>query len=351
MLVALAMAAVMVTTLMELILLATRNGTRTRARAELGHTAAVTTQVLRNDLAYTGLGVPSAREEASTARLFGTAVLVAAPTALGILGDLPRPDANFSTMGFLVDDDAGGGHGHHVSWYTENSGHCLVGTSQCSTADFSQFFPGEAGCRTEAEAELPHRTCPWGLKRLRGGEPFQVVAGNRRWFSAPNKDPMEFHSHGKGNYVHTGNNFPSGWSADSATSLPNAGAGQGWVTTLDRVFWRHDATARTLERIQCWGAPDPTSSSWPAGTATSAPATPCASPFQGMGAYEVVARDVQSVQWRYFDAAGTELTSPDTTATKASVRRIEYRIVFARDAAGARVQHEVVGGVFLPTAI
>jgi hypothetical protein len=250
------------------------------------------------------------------------------------VGDLARPDANYNTFGFLVDGNPGGGHNHHASWLTENNGNCVVG-SGCDTAITSTFFPGESGC--DDEADVNERTCPWGLKRLRGGEPFQVVAGNRRWFSATNKASLEAHNHtGNGLFIHTGNAMPGTWANNGPSTLPNAGAGQGWVTTLDRVFWRYNSATRTLERIQCWGAPDPTHANWP---------------FQGMSAYETVAKNVESVAFTYFDANDIAVTAPTSAAIKATIRRIEFRILFRRPVGSITVEHEAVGGVFLSGAL
>lgn len=348
--VSLAIAGILLAALMQIVVDANRAGRRTRVRAELANAGVIAATMLKNDLGAAGLGVPSAVEEVSLGKAFGSAVLVAAPTGVGIVGDLARPDANYNTFGFLVDRAPNGGHDHHVSWTTENSGTCVVGTPHCDTATTSLFFPGEAGCDSESAATTD-RTCPWGLKRLRGGEPFQVVAGNRRWFSATNKATLEVHNHGSALFVHTGNALPGTWANNGPSTLPNAGAGQGWVTTLDRVFWRYNSTSRTLERIQCWGAPDPTNANWPVLTSTSIPNTPCASPFQGMSAYETIARNVDSVAFTYFDANDVAVNSPSTAALKATIRRVEFRILFRRAVGPISVQHEAVGGVFLSGAL
>lgn len=350
-LVALSMAAMILTAMMSIAVDAIMAGKRTRVRAELGNNGAVVTQMLRNDLNSAGLGVPSGPDEETNTLFFRSSVLVAGATQFGILGDLPRPDANYNTMGFITDEPAGGGNNHHLSWHTENNGGCIPGSGKCSTAVHSRFFPGEDGCKTAAAAKLPERTCPWGLKRLRGGEPFLVIAGNRRWFNADSKDPLEVHEHGNGVYIHTGNSFPSAWKADSAASFPNAGAGQGWVTTLDRVFWRFDAGNRRLERIQCWGAVDPTHTNWPPLTATSVPATPCGAPFQGMSAYEVIATNVDAVLFTWFDAAGAPISNPATAGDKQRVRRVDFKITLSDTVNDVRVEHEAVGGVFLSMAL
>ena len=348
--VSLAMAAVLLATLMQIVVDANRAGRRTRIRAELANAGVIAATMLKNDLGAAGLGVPSAVEEASLSKAFGSAVLVAAPTGLGIVGDLARPDANYNTFGFLVDRAPTGGNDHHVSWTSENSGVCVVGAASCDTAATSLFFPGESGCDSESAATTD-RTCPWGLKRLRGDEPFQVVAGNRRWFSATNKTTLEVHNHGSALFVHTGNALPATWTNSGPSTLPNAGAGQGWVTTLDRVFWRHNSAARTLERIQCWGAPDPTKPNWPVLTSTTIPASPCAAPFQGMAAYETVAKNVDSVAFTYFDANDVAVVAPNSAAIKATIRRIEFRILFRRPVGSIAVEHEAVGGVFLSGAL
>jgi type II secretory pathway pseudopilin PulG len=351
--VAIAIAIALMALVMQILVDAESSGRRTRVRAELAANAVIASQMLRNDLVLAGLGVPSGVDQATASKQFSTSMLVASPTSFGMVGDLARPDANFNTFGFITDEAAGGGNDHHVSWLTENNGPCLPGSARCNTADFSMFFPGENGCAspTSASGATPDRTCPWGLKRLRGGEPFQVVAGNRRWFNANNKNPIEAHNHGAGIFIHTGNSFPSGWDANSATSLPNAGAGQGWVTTLDRVFWRYNSGSRQLERIQCWGHPDPSNALWPAATATAVPAAPCGAPFEGQAAFDVVAKNVDAVSFTYFDAAGNAVTNPATASAKQRIRSVEFKLTLARDVGGKRVEHEQVGGVFLANAL
>ncbi len=352
--VAMAIAAVLLTILIDTLVEANKTGRKTRVRSELANAGAILNQQMRQELALAGLGVPSGVNVVTgAADQFTHVLLVASPDEVGILGDFPRPDANFNTFGLLDDRPAASENDRHVSWHNENNGACIPSDpAGCQTGDASVFFPGENGCNTLAAAQAPDRTCPWGLKRLRDAEPFQVVAGNKQWFSATNQATLTVHSHGKNGLfvVDTGNTFPAEWTNNDGNSLPNAGSGQGWVTTLDRIFYRFNAGARTVERIQCWGAPDPEDALWPLATATTAGAGPCAAPFEGMAAFEIVARDVDSLVFSYFDAADAAVTAINTAAKKKSVRRIEYTMVLSKLVNGQDVKHEVVGGTFLSMA-
>lgn len=350
--VALAMAALLLTSLLEIIVGAERIGSSLRARAGMSNSGAVVAQLLRQDLSQAGLGVPKGLNATTNSNGFYAAVLVASPDQVGILADLPRPDGNFNTFGLLDDHVPTSLNDRHIAWHTENNGGCMPSsTGGCSTANASLFFPGEAGCA--AVGAIGDRTCPWGLKRLRSAEPFQVVGANGQWFGATNNTTMTIDDVGQGFMImlDTGNSFPAGWANNSASSLPTAGASQGWVTTLDRVFFRYVAADRTIERIQCWGMPNVVSVDWPLATATTAPATPCSAPFQGMSAWEVVAQDVDSVVFTYFDQAGTQLTGIDTANEKRSVRRIEWNIAFEKTVADRPTRQEIVGGLFLGMAI
>lgn len=352
--VALGIAAGLSTMILGVLLNAIETANRTRLRSELAHGGNVLAHMLRQDLRNAGLGVTTGTNVSTGADALYGAVLVAAETEVGILGDLPRPDSNFATFGLLDDRPATSDFNRHVTWHTENNGACSPSTAVggCSTADSSQLFPGEASelCNTVGGAEAPHRTCPWGLRRLRGGEPFQVVAGTRQWFSATNNPTLTVHDHGTNNIlvVDTGSTFPASWPNDASGALPAGGAGQGFVTTLDRVFYRYVPASRRVERIQCWGVPDASSGSWPAATATAVPSNPCASPFQGMAQYEPVAQNVESVAFKYYDASGNVLGFPlDTAAKKNQVRRVDFHIVLEKSSNGQIVRHEISGGVAL----
>jgi prepilin-type N-terminal cleavage/methylation domain-containing protein len=354
--VALAIAAVIITILMDLLVEANKGGRKTRVRSQLANAGAVVNQQLRQELALAGLGVPSGVNIATGATdQIASVVLVASATEVGVLGDFPRPDANFSTFGLLDDRPPASERSRHVAWHNENNGNCMPTSAVggCTTADTSVFFPGETGCKTTASAP-GDRTCPWGMLRLRGAEPFQVVAGNKQWFSASNNAVLTVHDHGAATMlvIDTGNTFPVAWTNDGPSSLPNGGAGQGWVTTLDRIFYRFNAGARTVERIQCWGVPKPADPLWPAATATTAGTGPCAAPFEGMAAYEVVASDVDSLAFTYFDGADVVVALPiNTIGKKKSVRRVEYTMVLSKNVNGQPVKHEVVGASFLGMAI
>ncbi len=349
--VALAIGAILLTSILGLILEGERVSQVVRARAELASAGTIANQMLRQDLSQAGMGMPKGFFVGTTTqRMY--AVLVASPTSVGVLGDLARPDANFTTFGMLDDRVPAAGVGdRHITWRTENSGNCIPGGG-CSTADTSIFFPGETGCTASTPG---HRTCPWGLRRLRGNEPFQIVAANGQWFSASNNNAaLQVNAVGPASdpnmlFVNIGSAplFPVSWSNNSESSLPTSGQSQGWVTTLDRVFYRFDSGK--LERIQCWGRPDITHTNWPPATVGTTPASPCTN-FQGMSNWETIARNVESVEFTYFDGNNNPVTNIDTELEKRSVRRVEWRIILSRTVLTTKSQHEVVGGVFLSMA-
>jgi prepilin-type N-terminal cleavage/methylation domain-containing protein len=354
--VAIAMAVVMMGGLMQILLNVERLGIRARTRASMSNNGAIAAQLMRQELGQAGLGVPRGLQELPTAANgFYAVVVLAAPTVVGVVADLARPDANFSTFGLLDDRHpvAVADQPRHLAWHTDNNGGCMpqTGAGSCTTANSSAFFPGEAGCATAATGAQA-RTCPWGLKRLRPSERFQVVAANGRWHGVDNLSPLTSRAVGPNGMImlDIGTNLPTTWANNSVSALPIAGASQGWVTSLDRVFFRENKAKRTLERIQCWGTPDTANASWPPAAATTAPATPCTT-GQGMDDWEIIATDVESVAFTYFNANGVALTDIDSATKKRSIRRIEFNVLFKKLAADQAVRHELIGGVFLGMAI
>jgi hypothetical protein len=227
-------------------------------------------------------------------------------------------------------------------------------TGSCATSTTSLFFPGEAGCNTTSA--FGDRTCAWGLRRVLAGERLIIVSGDGRWTHAG------FDATGALEEVGTAKVFaaklaaswtPADWPDPPAPSLPvtmpNETAGQGWVATLDRVFFTLDAATNTLQRIQCTGDPDPANANWPPPTATAIPAsltyTPTGGTATSCGPFEVVARHVDSVTFSYFDASDSavDVATLTTGAAKRGVRRIAWRIQFRQPIDGRDVVYDVAG--------
>jgi hypothetical protein len=141
---------------------------------------------------------------------------------------------------------------------------------------------------------------------------------------------------------------------------PTNTRGQGFITTLDRVFYFQDGT--TIRRIQCWGDPDPGHANWPDETAAAMPSTDPLdlkdlNPFSGAtlqeecSPAELFARNVQSFELRYFDASGAEVVGANTGLLKASIRRISYRVVLQKnDARGRSVEESIESSVAIRNA-
>ena len=273
---------------------------------------------------------------------FDTVVILANATEVGIVGDLPRPDAQYNALGVL--HNRPGGSLRNVMWENENNGRCVpdTGGGTCSTATTSKFFPGEDGC--DATGDGNDRTCPWGMRRVAVNERIQVVAGSHAWTHAGLGGAYDMDAIGVPNGVMTlrlATNWDPSWPNVDTDDFPVGITGQGFVTTIDRVFFALRGT--DLVRIQCRGDPDPQNAAWPnLATATlpsmaSLALTPTGGVANVCYGPEVIARNVRSLTFSYFDAAGA------VTADKAQVRRIDWVMVLERTTQGRAVQQDIVG--------
>ena len=146
---------------------------RARARAELGRQGAFLGHLLQQELRLAGLGVPTATSvEGALPPVVH--VLFAGNNALGIVADLPRPDATFSTFGVLDDRPAGV---RRLMWHTDQNGACAPQASGCPVNETSVLYRGDTALCTASG----DRTCPWANHRLRPGEYFVAAAGNGSW--------------------------------------------------------------------------------------------------------------------------------------------------------------------------
>lgn len=394
--IALALSVMVLGTAFALMQNAVQDGNRARVRSEMFRDAAHVSQLLSLELRQAGLGVPTGghieKTLATGSSDYGTdtgtspgsspvrlsrpstiygGVLVAAADQLGIVADLARPDGQYNAYGLLHSRVTGATTS--IMWHTENNGTCAPdsGGGTCTTTNSSVFFPGQTAdlCNGTGTVRFTDRTCPWGMRRVLEGERIQVAAGNGAWSHAALATPGTIVN----NAAITGvfavslnpgfdiDTWPNGQTAANAAAAQGEGPaginGQGFVTTLDRVFYRRNGTV--IERNQCWGDPDPDHPSWPNGAATSVPAAPVLTPGGGTGVeqnrctgYEVVARNVVNgptgFQLSYFNAAGTPIAAPlSDQAAKGSVRRIDYRISFLKAVNGRPVAHHVTGSVHL----
>lgn len=352
---------------------------RQRLHSELQRDAEFVGQLLTQDLRQAGLGVPSGvhvQDDGGTPalRVYGTGsngtatdlpigarrVLVAGADEVGILGDLARPDSNYAVFGPLANNFTGSAR-DSIAWHNESNGTCVPTNGSCSMLDDSTFFAGSgaSACSTAGTEE----TCPWGLRRLAVTEPIQIVDGRGNWsHSRRAAGAFDNAAHNRVLSMQLGRVFDfqgNNWQNDSAGAGPAGFNGQGWVTTLDRVFYRTTASgsSNVIERNQCFGDPDPNDADWPSGNAVPASpqgiATPVTAPVTSTGnfactGWETVARNVSSVAFSYFDGAGAAATVA-TAADRDTIRRIEWVITFqsADIIANRPVTYTLMGAVAL----
>jgi hypothetical protein len=236
--------------------------------------------------------------------------------------DIARPDANHSTFGLLDDHPTGPAT---VSFHTDNNGSCTPSTSgaPCSTATASPLFAGATSGLCSSAAASKDRNCPWGQKRVRGGESVQIVAGNGEYANVKADAAMgavaSTTSGGDNTIALKLTNYPSSWPNTALGDPPVDVRGQGWVTTQDRVFYRYcdgnidgtggtpcggtrtSAEKRVIERRQCWGAVTPEDASWPSAPMDAAALRGALNPAIEAGTctpWEVVLRHVDRAEFR-----------------------------------------------------
>ena len=194
--IALAMGAIVLGTVIAVYAAIVTDHRRVQALSEMARDGTFVGQLLSKELRQAGLGIrvpsgPTAAQHTNAG--YGTAplpatffagVIVADTSQVGVLGDFPRPDANYPAYGVLHSRPTGSGASpHRVMWYTENNGYCSPDTNagSCATGNFSVFFPGVNSCNA---AGSNARTCPWGMRRIVANERLQVFAGDGSWVHA-----------------------------------------------------------------------------------------------------------------------------------------------------------------------
>ena len=356
--VALAISGVLLTVVMSTLTVTLRDSRRTRVHSEILREAESVSHLLNSELRLAGLGVPTGVHTDAT---YGTtppvsfyaALIVGGSNQIGVLADLPRPDANYSAFG-AIHSRPTGLIVQSVAWHTENNGACMpdsTGTSCVAGRDSLFFADNAAGCNaTGTGAPFEDRKCPWGLRRVLAGESIVIAAGDGNWSDATITGEVvrnNLISNAFAARVNPGYDF-----VDWPNLLPGQGpggiAGQGFVATPDRVFY--SLVGATIVRRQCWGDPNPNDGDWPNAATNTVPASP--ETTSGGGAAnttctpaEVVARNVTSLAFSYFDALGAAVTV--SAGTKAAVRRVDYIINFAKTVDGRPVLHQVTGSVRL----
>lgn len=357
--VALAIGGVLLTTVTSVLTLTLKDSRRTRTHSEIMRDAESVTHLMNTELRLAGLGVPTGAHidpayGTSPPVSFYGALLVGGSNQIGILADLPRPDANYSAFGALHARPTGSVGVSAVAWHTENNGSCMADSNAntCVAGRDSTFFADNAaGCATVGTgAVFQDRKCPWGMGRVLPGEAIQVAAGDGRWSHAAVTGEVVKVSVDNVFAARLSPGFNAAvWPNLTRADGPGGKPGQGFVTTLDRVFYR--LAGSTIVREQCWGDPNPNDADWPDAATNAVSGTPAATGGGGAAASsctgaEVVARNVSSLAFSYFDASGVAVTVAGG-ATKRQVRRIDYVIDFAKTIDGRPVLHQVTGSVRL----
>jgi prepilin-type N-terminal cleavage/methylation domain-containing protein len=348
-LVAMSLAAIVLTAAMTAVTHANKAATVGREERELVREAEFLSVILQQAIERAGTGVPANTHLDDLAPNPPRAVVFAGADVFGVLGDFPRPHAQYSTIGYL--HSRPGGNTTRLNYHTENNGSCVPNTAPptCDIAETSFFFPGDT-TPCEAAGEFYNRTCAWGLRRLAPGDHIQIVAGvGGSWTtgvvhgtaaSAIETAPVASSPHTvpflklAAGYADSGVTWPNATSSDAPVGTP----GHAFVTTLDRLFIRYDSGNRRLERRQCWGNPRTDAAWWPPEAAGALPAT---LDDTGSGRWctpwEIILRDVSAAAFSYFDSAGV------ATAVKEDMRRIDYTIEVERNILGATVRYFVTG--------
>jgi prepilin-type N-terminal cleavage/methylation domain-containing protein len=346
---------------------ALRDNRRARVHSELQRDAELASQLLAQEIRQAGLGVPSGRHisedctgagvcnfiygtnssgTANALELSARSILVAGTDEIGILGDLPRPDANYNVFGPLhgrnTATNTSGTNRDAIAWHTENNGTCVPpepGVS-CTTGAASTFFPGGPNCNTGTEL-----TCAWASRRIAPAEALQIVDGSGNWSHARVGGTLAAVPAATGPQgLRLAFRFDQGgavrWANNSIAAGPAGFVGQGWVTTLDRVFYQVDPATRRLLRRQCWGDPDPRHPQWPPEDVNAVPASPQSVSPTSTGSTQVtgttcigpetVARSVLSLTFAYADGNGNPLTTFPDGDSKNRIRRVSWTLILQR---------------------
>ncbi|MBI5498204.1 MAG: prepilin-type N-terminal cleavage/methylation domain-containing protein [Deltaproteobacteria bacterium] len=262
---------------------------------------------------------------------------------------------------------------NHTTVINELSGGCLAG-SGCDTRQSSLVLPnyGVASCSATADGSgtcsagngVDCPTCPWSLKKYRKGEYFLIVFPNSLYINRqletsafPGGAPPWtgagspfLHTHcddtaANGEYPGISMFFEA-WGGGSTSDewVPYAslnlgwttdGVGKGsmvypinrgWLSTPERVFFRHNTTNKRLEYLMCWGPFAQNDTWWQGGstattiegsTATNAAVCGLAagrtgdtSDMEGGTGWQNLAENVVGFDLKYYDSDNTEISTP-----------------------------------------
>jgi prepilin-type N-terminal cleavage/methylation domain-containing protein len=388
-LVALSMAAVIATMAIAMFLTVRLSSLETATRAQLARDGQAALDAIEHDLRFFGAGVPlGVNGDAVSTSASGKSLLpilrVARDDNLVFLGDQPYPNAELPGLASLAYVGLSGSDSHRLAVTSETSGVCIPPNSAPGT--------GKLGCRTSKTTLLPDlqssadcgsstpaittsttaadfqaaRTCPWGMNKWllgNGGLVYlTVVDAEGKWHERRNQPSGLGGADVDGFYrgTHLEHGFPA--SGDEFIGRPRffAAAGGSYVTVMDRVFYAVEDTATagtrcagtaggdcSLRRRQCWGRlEDPANANFPpagtssfvGSTSTQLNCTTASTPEDGTP-WETIVSGVESVRFRYFQNATTQLAgsgtgAPLTSAQASAVRAIEVEVRLRRKIPG-----------------
>jgi prepilin-type N-terminal cleavage/methylation domain-containing protein len=411
-----------VTLIMAQVLLAQR---RQRLVSDMQRDAEFASTLLTLEVRQAGLGVPGGTyfpTSSATGFLdFGTGVanigteytfaarhlIVARPTEIGILADIPRPDSNYNVFGPLNSRATGNPppatppltNPDFLAWHTENNGTCVPcavtppapNNTLCPTVPgcsirggasangpTSLFFPNAGATAECISGTAPSGSvglgCPWASRRLAAGERLQIVDGGGSWTVdgvstlTPATSPNGMVALALTKPMDPGSS-KTFWPNNAAGDGPGGTAGQGFATTLDRIFYQLVGT--NIVRTQCWGDPDPANANWPPDGVNTTPGSPGninpavdgSDVTHGAGDVqtsavcigpEVVARNVVTptggagLNFQYSDANGANVPVNGTTsaATLNTIAGVTWNITLSRsdNTVTTKVSYVIEGG-------
>jgi hypothetical protein len=374
--VAMAMALVVTTSALGLMLMAIKTQREGTARQALSRDAQLVMDTIKRDLAHLGAGVPRGfavdtdgdllglpnvkPRRATVAQLNGLAanqlrpaVRIGAPSYLAFLGDLPFPHSDLNglaNLGVPRGSKLGKARAFGISSELSTCTAPAAGASNyiCDTKQNTMLHnPGGTPCSSSATGEP---TCPWGLGKYgRPGlattsAPVTVVAGVVDGSWLPRKWDGSIIGNTQRAMMQFTPDFPAGGSGTlnderiSTDLIIGDRIGGGFLAHLDRVFYAYQCIAGScsLSRKQCWGwdlDTLPSNSGFPGVGAT--PILPgtdpadCAAPADGTP-WESVMEGFSSFTFRYFDALGAELTGTWSPALASRTRVIEVEFTLER---------------------
>jgi type II secretory pathway pseudopilin PulG len=377
--VALSMAMALSAAALGVLLVANQNVNDGRVRAQMNRDAQLLIDAFEHDVRYLGLGVPSGtcQDGLCAGQSMVPTVRVAQPQSFVFLGDLPYPNAEFSGV-MQVAEDNGSDEDRFVVT-SELGGDCRpydtgagfiarIGMA-CDSRDRTMLnLPNAAGVGQACTSGNPMtRTCPWGLNKVEAGSGnvarLMFIGSSGNFWERCHSGDFAVAGAGGGVMV-VGSTFVTAglYGPQFSTTGANCAgpditglSGEIGPTTVlvqpDRVFWvAHERgapnTACTSDcvvvRRQCWGGlgdmagadfPDFSNAQYDVSvTPSDCGAT---APADGTG-WEVYGEDISSFTFSYYLSTGAT-ASATTVADATDIRGVTIAFTLERTAPSGQV--------------